>query len=212
MMAGGAPLNIKMSLAARWDRRTDILQLKAASSLSWTIMRESAAGIRKSHSCLIRIQCPDLLIAILVFTFYFQKLHIPPVACNKKRVAKSLASDWMKLDKYLTLIRLNSSLMACIHDKKLIMISTRSLWELWGFPAASGWLRLWELSVPPDCAVTLNLNQTLSSQIRGGHPPPQSWFTTCTLKSIRFVTVTSRQKIELRRITINDILIRIWLQ
>ena len=88
MMAGGAPLNIKMSLAARWDRRPDILQLKAASSLSWTIMRGSAAGIRKSHSCLIRIQCPDLLIAILVFTFYFQKLHIPPVACNKKRVAK----------------------------------------------------------------------------------------------------------------------------
>ena len=111
MMAGGAPLNIKMSLVARWDRRPDILQLKAASSLSWTIMRESAAGIRKSHSCLIRIQCPDLLIAILVFTFYFQKLHIPPVTCNKKRVAKFLASDWMRLEKYLALIRLNSSLI-----------------------------------------------------------------------------------------------------
>ena len=86
-------------------------------------MRGSAAGIRKSHSCLIRIQCPDLLIAILVFTFYFQKLHIPPVACNKKRVAKFLVSDWTRQDKYLALIRLNTSLMACIHDKKLIMIS-----------------------------------------------------------------------------------------
>ena len=47
----------------------------ASSSLSWTIMRESAVGIRKSHSCLIRIQYSELLLAILVFTFYFQKLH-----------------------------------------------------------------------------------------------------------------------------------------
>ena len=169
----GSSIKYQNVISDEMRSRARYLAIKSSIIIElWTIMRESAAGIRKSHSCLIRIQCPDLLIAILVFTFYFQKLHIPPVTCNKKGVAKSQASDWMRQDKYLALIRLNSSLMACIHDKKLIMISTRSLWELWGFPAASGWLRLWELSVPPDCAVTLNLNQSpvLRSEVVTLHP------------------------------------------
>ena len=75
-----------------------------------------------------------------------------------------------------------------------------------GSPPASGWLRLWEPGVPPDCAVTLNLNQTWLSDQRCS---PQSWFTTCSLKSIRFVMVTITQN-EFH--SYNVILIRIPLQ
>ena len=132
MMAGGPQLNIKMSLGERWDWRPDIIAIKSSSIIIELDDYESAAGIRKSHSCLIRIQCPDRAWLQSWNSHSTFRSYTPPVTCHKKRVAKFLAPDWPMPDKYRLLIRLNTSLMACIHDKKLIMISTRSLWELWG--------------------------------------------------------------------------------
>ena len=60
-LAAGPQLNIKMSLGARSDW-PDIRAIKSSSIIIELddYERERAAGIRKSHSCLIRIQCPDL--------------------------------------------------------------------------------------------------------------------------------------------------------
>ena len=144
------------------------LQLKAASFYHLSRRLWLCCGIRKSHSCLIRIQCPGRQIAIWVFAFYSPPLQ--EATCHmplEELPNSSPLIGWCGTNTILSLATIIEKLYSWQEaDCDINPISLRA-----GGSQPTPVIQVVGTWLPPDSAVTLNQRHNHTETWIRGEPP-----------------------------------------